>query len=160
MARLAVIIGGAFLSAYLIRRFAGPARVRAAGRQLDGLVVLVMLVFAIAIMDGATAAIQATPEKALVWIIAAFIANPGLQLAGALVFSPLGLRRALTLGLLSGNCNMGLLLASLPPDSDPDVQLFFALAQLPMYTLPALALPIYKRLLAMAKSRESLDIRR
>ena len=52
------------------------------------------------------------------------------------------------MGLVTGNCNMGLLLAALPRGADPDVALYFAVAQLPMYMLPALVAPLYRRLLA------------
>jgi BASS family bile acid:Na+ symporter len=43
---------------------------------------------------------------------------------------------------------MGLLLAVLPADSAPDALLFFALAQLPIYMLPAVLGPAYRRWLA------------
>ena len=45
---------------------------------------------------------------------------------------------------------MGLLLAVLPADSPPDVLLFFALAQLPIYILPAMLGPAYRRWLCAA----------
>jgi BASS family bile acid:Na+ symporter len=41
---------------------------------------------------------------------------------------------------------MGLLLAALPAGVDPDIALFFALAQIPMYVLPALIRPLVRRL--------------
>ncbi|MGP1255195.1 MAG: hypothetical protein ACTS10_12325 [Kiloniellales bacterium] len=147
MLRLALVVLGAFVLAFLLRRLAGVAWFRARATSLDGLVVLVMLVFAIAIMDGVTATIFARPEVVALWIFAAFVANPLLQIVAALAFWWLGPRRALTVGLMSGNCNMGLLLAALPPQADFDVVLFFALAQLPMYMLPFVLTPLYRRLL-------------
>ena len=42
---------------------------------------------------------------------------------------------------------MGLMLAALPAERDADVLLFFAIAQLPMYMLPIVMVPVYKRLL-------------
>lgn len=53
----------------------------------------------------------------------------------------------MTIGVLSGNCNMGLLLAALPTEGNFDILLFFAVAQIPMYMLPALLLGFYRRLL-------------
>ena len=120
---------------------------RARARQVDGLFVLLMLVFAVGIMDGVTEVILSRPGHAALWLGAAFVANPALQILGALVFSGLGRRRALTVGLLSGNCNMGVLLAALPPGGNFDIVLFFALAQIPMFMLPALMTPAYRRLL-------------
>lgn len=148
MARLAAIVALAFAGAWALRRRLGLERVRRLSAHVDGMVVLVMLVFAVAIMDGVTATLLERPAVVGLWLLAAFVANPALQLVTALVFRPLGLRRALTAGLLAGNCNMGLLLAALPSDADFDVVLYFALAQLPMYMLPALVLPVYRRLIA------------
>jgi BASS family bile acid:Na+ symporter len=151
MLRLAAVVAVAFLVAAAIRRIAGTVRLRSWGSRIDGVIVLLMLVFALAIMHGVTDAILERPRVVLIWLAAAFVANPALQALGALAFSWMGLKRALTCGLLTGNCNMGLLLAALPPESDYDVVLFFALAQIPMYTLPALVLPLYRRLLTSAQ---------
>lgn len=148
MLRLGVIVVGAFLGAGLLRRLLGLAWLESRAAHLDGLIMLVLLIFAISIMDGVTDTLLTRPGTVALWLAAAFLANPLLQLAGSLAFFWLGLRRALTVGILSGNCNMGLLLAALPPDAGFDIVLFFAIAQIPMYMLPAMLLPIYRRLLA------------
>lgn len=147
MLRLGGVVVGALVGATLIRRLLGAARLRRNAAVLDGLIVAVMLVFAVAIMDGVTATALQRPGTVALWILAAFVANPALQLLTALAFARFGRRLALTAGLLAGNCNMGLLLAALPAEADYDVTLFFALAQLPMYMLPALLRPLYRRLL-------------
>lgn len=148
MLRLAAVIGAAFAGAAAIRRLARPGWLEARARHLDGVFVLVMLVFAVAIMDGVREILVARPGTVALWLAAACLANPALQVLGGLAFAWLGRRGALTVGLLTGNCNMGLLLAALPPDTDFDVVLFFALAQIPMFMLPAALLPAYRRLLA------------
>lgn len=150
MLRLGSVVLAALAGAILIRRLVGSARLRRNGNLLDGLIVLVMLVFAVAIMDGVTATLMERPATVALWIFAAFIANPALQLITILAFARFGQRLALTAGLLAGNCNMGLMLAALPADADYDVILYFALAQLPMYMLPAMLKPFYRRLLARA----------
>jgi BASS family bile acid:Na+ symporter len=148
MLRLTAVVAAAFAGAAVIRRLAGPAWLTDHAPHIDGVIVVFMLIFAVAIMDGVTAALIARPWTVALWTAAAFVANPLLQVLGMVVFGWLGRRGALTVGLLSGNCNMGLLLAALPPGEDFDVVLYFALAQLPMYMLPAALLPIYRRLLA------------
>jgi len=158
MLRLAVVVAVAVAAAFAIRQAIGRDRLPHVGRHLDGLVVIVMLVFAVAIMDGVTATLLARPMTVALWLLAAFIANPALQIAGALAFFWLGRRRALTVGLVSGNCNMGLLLAAFPPGTDTDVVLYFAVAQLPMYMLPALLLPLYRRLVAPESDLETPPI--
>jgi BASS family bile acid:Na+ symporter len=159
MARLAVVIIVALVAAFVIRRAIGRARLPRVARHLDGVVVAVMLVFAVAIMDGVTATLLARPGTVALWLAAAFVANPALQIAGALAFAWLGRRRALTIGLVSGNCNMGLLLAAFPPGTDGDVVLYFAVAQLPMYMLPAVLLPFYRRLVAPMTEAENPSMR-
>ncbi len=147
MVRLGLVVVIAFVGALIVRRFVSPEALAARAQLLDGIVVMIMLIFAIAIMDGVTDAAFERPKTVALWALAAFIANPLLQLFGILAFSWLGLRKALSVGLLSGNCNMGLLLAALPAERDADVLLFFAVAQLPMYMLPIVMVPLYKRLL-------------
>lgn len=159
MTRLSIVVAAAFAAALVIRRLIGRERLPRIATHLDGLVVVVMLVFAVAIMDGVTATLIERPMIVAVWLLAAFIANPALQIAGALAFCWLGRRRALTVGLVSGNCNMGLLLAAFPPGTDFDVVLYFAVAQLPMYMLPAVLLPLYRRLVQTEADRKKPSIR-
>lgn len=147
MTRLSLVVAAAFAAALIVRRLIGRERLPRVAGHLDGLVVMVMLVFAVAIMDGVTATLMTRPMTVALWLAVAFVANPALQIAGTLAFAWLGRRRALTVGLISGNCNMGLLLAAFPPGTDFDVVLYFAVAQLPMYMLPALLLPLYRRLM-------------
>lgn len=147
MFRLGLVVVIAFTGAVIVRRFVTPADLAARAELLDGIVVTIMLIFAIAIMAGVTDAVFERSQTVILWTLTAFIANPVLQLIGTLAFSWLGLRRALSIGLLSGNCNMGLMLAALPAERDADVLLFFAIAQLPMYMLPIVMVPVYKRLL-------------
>lgn len=159
MTRLSIVVAAAFAAALVIRRLIGRERLPRVATHLDGLVVSVMLIFAVAIMDGVTATLIERPGTVALWLAVAFIANPALQVAGALAFSWLGWRRALTVGLVSGNCNMGLLLAAFPPGTDFDVVLYFAVAQLPMYMLPAVMLPLYRRFADREAVRENPSIR-
>ncbi len=142
--RLGIVVFLAFAGALLLRRFLTQDWLQGHARHIDGLVVVVMVVFAVAIMAGVNETLLARPATVALWVAAAFVANPLLQGVTALAFAWLGRRQALTVGLAAGNCNMGLLMAALPADSDYDVFLFFALAQLPMYMLPALLAPLYR----------------
>ena len=66
----------------------------------------------------------------------------------ALVFLRAGRARALAIGLIAANRNVGLMLAAtgfLVPDV---AWLYFALAQFPIYLLPHLLKPLAKRLAA------------
>jgi BASS family bile acid:Na+ symporter len=136
------------LAAVTVKRLLGQVRLARCGNAFDMVSVLLLLVFAIAIMDGVMALVAHDPWHVLRFIIAAFIANILLQVLGSGAAAAMGRRSALTVGFASGNRNMGLLLAVLPAASAPDALLFFAVAQLPVYILPAVLGPAYRRWLA------------
>ncbi|GAA0587343.1 hypothetical protein [Caenispirillum bisanense] len=146
MVRLAGLVAGSVAAALVLRRLLGRARLVAWGAGIDAASVVFLVLFAIAIMDGVTAELLANPARTLLIILGSFAANLGLQAAGAVLFWRTGRQAALTVGLVSGNCNMALLLAVLPAGVDADVPLYFALGQFPIYILPALLTPLYRRL--------------
>jgi len=150
MGRLAAIVGSAFVAAWLVRRIARPSALVAWRELIDGLAVVNLVVFAVAIMDGVTAFALERPGYAALATALAFLFNVLLQAAAWLAFRGRGAVTALTAGLLSGNCNMGLVLVALSGHASAEVAAFFALAQLPMYMLPALLEPLYRRLRARA----------
>jgi predicted Na+-dependent transporter len=147
MLRLALMVGLPALLAMLVRRWAGEARLARAGAAVDGVVVLVLVVFAFGVMDGVQARLLADPLWVLGGILLALAANLGLNAVTALAFAPvLGRGAALTAGLLAGNRNQALFLAVLPAGADPGVLLFFAVGQIPMFLTPVLLRPVYARL--------------
>lgn len=152
MLRLGVLVGITFAVALAVRALV-PARVlERNARVLDGIGVLNMVLFAIAIMHGVTALALERPGYVLGVTAAAFAANAMLQALGTAAFWRLGPRAALTADLMSGNCNLGLVMVGLGPQADIDLVVFFAMGQLPMYMLPGLLFPIYRRVLAAGGS--------
>ena len=143
--RLIFVVGSALGAAFIMRR----RRVAALVKNSNGLMVILMLVFAVAIMDGVTGRLVAEPLYVAALLAISFLFQALLQASTALGFLWLGRRAALTVGFLAGNRNMGLLLAVLPAGLHPDVALYFALAQFPIYILPVLLKPLYARLLAV-----------
>ena len=116
-------------------------------RLLDGIAVLSMVLFSIAIMKGVTALVIERPAYVLAATVAALAQNVLLQALGTAAFWRLGRRAALTAGFMTGYCNLGLVMVGLGPQADIDLLVFFAMGQLPMYMLPGLLLPVYRRLL-------------
>ena len=149
MLRLGLVVGGCFAAAIGLRRVLPPDFARRHAEPLDGLAVLGLLLFAIAIMDGVTAMALARPR--FVAALRARGLRPQPRPAGpaAARCSPgWGARPALTLGLCSGNANLGLLLAALADRAALELFVFVAVAQLPIYTLPLIQRPLYRRWLA------------
>ena len=148
MGRLAAMIGGSFAIAWALKRWlVTPAVLARHLRSIDGIAVLCLVVFAIAIMDGVSAFLLSRPDFIALTVLCAFAANALLQAAGAGLFLGSGRRIGFTAGHMLGNCNMGLVLAVLADRAEFEVIVFFALAQLPMYMLPLVAVPLYRRLI-------------
>lgn len=145
MARLSWLVGIPFVVALVARRLVGLERLARNARPLDALAVISLVIFAMAIMEGITAAALERPGAVVGTLVTAFAANLALQLVGTLAFWRLGARRALTVGLMTGNCNMGIILVALADKANFDIVMFFALGQIPMYMLPALLGPLYRR---------------
>lgn len=145
--RLASVVGsGAILAVGLRRLTSEDWRVRHA-RRLDGVAVVLLFGFAVAIMGGVGETLATDPARVLRLIALSFVLCGGMMAATALVFWPFGRETALGLGYIASSRNMGILLAGMPTGGDPDVLLWFALAQFPLYMLPALARPVVGRLL-------------
>ncbi len=137
-ARLGLIVGGAAGTAWLLRRFAGRW-VAANPNAMTGIAVLGLLLVAVGAMRGMRDQILAAPERAAALLGLAFLANAGLQVAGALLFGRMERTRALTVGLVSGNRNITLVWAAAAPflAGRPGVELFLAMAVFPIFMLPA-----------------------
>ncbi|MCX7892841.1 MAG: hypothetical protein N2544_10820 [Burkholderiales bacterium] len=148
MLRLATMVGAAFAAALAVRRIVPRHAIARHARALDALSVINLVIFAVAIMDGVTAFAFERPGYVALATAAAFAANLALQALGTAVWARLGMRAALTMGLMTGNCNMGLVMVALGRDAAFEVIVFFAMGQLPMYMLPGLLTPVYRRLAA------------
>lgn len=148
MLRLVLLVGTAFGVAWIVRRWVPQAQIARRTVFLDGLTVINLVLFGLAIMDGVTAYAIDQPVYVLAALAAAYAFNLLLQAAGYLAFRGLGRRAALTVALVTGNCNMGLVLVALQGRAPFEVTIFFALGQIPMYTLPALLTPLYREALA------------
>ena len=146
--RLAVIVGTAFAGAMAIRAWLGPERLRHSAMRLDGLSVIAVMIFAIPLMDGIVARAHADPFKLAGFVAGAFA---GMILCNALMAAVtlpfLDRRTALTAGYCSGGRHNALLMAVLPLTVDPDIFLFIAAVQVPIYIIPTVLQPMYRRLL-------------
>ena len=145
--RLALLIGGAAVFAYVVRRAVGPERRDAAAPVFDGLNMVFMILFAVACMDGVTDAFISDPAFILGLIALTFGLNLGFLALSTALFWWSGQRTASTVGFSNGNRNMALVLGALAGNVPEQTWLFFAVAQLPIYTTPLLLKPVYGRLL-------------
>jgi BASS family bile acid:Na+ symporter len=145
-----MVVGLPLLISLAVRRIAGEDRLAPHGRAIDGAAVLLVSLYGLGVMDGILATLLDRPAYVLGGIALAFLGNLGLNVATAGAFLPFGRRIALTTGLLSGNRNMALYLAVMPPETGFDVLIFFALCQFPLFLSPFLLKPVYLRLVPRA----------
>lgn len=141
--RLAVLVGGAGAVALLLHRQAA-ARLVQHSRSIDAIVLASLLLFAIATMAGVRAQIEAQPVAAFTCVGLAFACNVALQLLGALL-TPGSLAERLTVGLILGNRNVGLVWSAMGAAVSPMTALFFAATQFPIYMTPRLIEVIVRR---------------
>jgi BASS family bile acid:Na+ symporter len=141
--RLALLIGSAEGVAFLLRRHAAPM-LAAHGGVVDGVIVAALLVFAVATMAGIRAQIAADLQAAMLCLVLAFACNIALQVAGAALL-PGTFGQRLTVGLILGNRNVGLVWSALGAAASPRMALYFAATQLPIYILPRLIETLIRR---------------
>jgi BASS family bile acid:Na+ symporter len=145
-AKLLALLAGAAIVATLVRRFAGAGWVARQSERIDGLSVVALFFFAVALMDGVLASIISEPLKVLGLTFLSFALSLGLAALTAFVFARLGMGQALALGLAAGNRNMGLMLAAAGAAVPDLTWLYFAVAQFPIYLMPAMLKPLARRL--------------
>jgi len=140
--KLFAILAGSLLAAAAIRRIIGAAAIARYRDPIDGLNILFLLVFVTAVMGTVAGSFLADPLKItaiLVFVFAVFFALLGVTV---LIFRKLGRERALALGLMVSQRNMGLMLAATQGALPAGTWLYFALCQFPIYITPQLLRPI------------------
>eukprot|EP01036_Dinobryon_divergens_P060466 gene60466-80647_t len=143
--RLLLLIGGAIIGAFVLRKVLGMERIRASKTTFDGIGVIMYFLFAIAAMDGVMEAALATPWRVAQFLAFAFaMAGVGFVTAW-IILRPLPEADRFVLGYATCQRNMGLLIAALGTAAPKTTFLFFALAQFPIYLMPQIVKPLAKR---------------
>jgi len=144
--RLVLMLAGAACAAVAIRATFGSEWVERQGERIDGLNVIVLFAFAVALMGSvATTTIQ-HPLLVLGLLALATAVTFGLSALTALLFLRAGARTALPLAHAAGSRNTGLMLAAAAGLVPELVWLYVALIQIPIYVLPLIARPLVRRL--------------
>jgi BASS family bile acid:Na+ symporter len=144
--RLAAFLVLAGVLAWIIRTLSGRDLLERYSEAIDGGVVVIMLIFAVSVMDGVTAAALKDPGRVALLVGVAFGASLALQAIAVLAFLWGGRRLAGSVALTAGNRNMAIVLGAAPAAFEPEVFLYLALLQFPIYLLPAILKPIYRRM--------------
>ncbi len=146
--RLTLLIGSGFLIGLTLRRFKLIKRAtesRQGTAVIDGLSVMTLTLLALALMDDVTELAVMEPTFVILAFVCGFVLNPVLQFLGAALFVKSGFRKSLTVGLLAGYRNTGLLIAVLADSVDPMVLTFLAIVQIPTFLMPMISTPVLRK---------------
>lgn len=144
-ARVSLVVAAPFAVAWIIRRAVGSERLARNDELLAGANVVMLVVFAIAVMDGVTARLLSDPRFIGTLLLTACVATALLHLAGFALFHRAGVAAAYGAALASGNRNMGLMLAITAGSAGEAFALYVGIAQIPMYFAPLALTPFVRR---------------
>lgn len=146
--KLVGILAGSLLVAAAIRWTAGASAIKRHAAPVDGLNILILFVFVAAVMGSVAGSFLADPVRTVELALLAFAVFFALLGVTVLIFRRMGHDRALALGLMVSQRNMGLMLAATDGVLPGTTWLYFALSQFPIYLSPQLLKPIVSRLSA------------
>ncbi|MFL5100114.1 MAG: Na+-dependent transporter [Xanthobacteraceae bacterium] len=141
-AKLFAILAGSALVGIAVRRIAGAAAVERHRDAIDGVNVVVLFVFVAAVMENVAASFYAAPVVVLGLGVLAFVVSFAVLGLTAVVFTKAGRQRALVLGLVASQRNMGLMLAATSGALPDLVWVYVGLCQFPIYLAPQLLKPL------------------
>jgi hypothetical protein len=144
--KLLAILAGALCVAGAIRMCAGSEAIKRHARLIDGMTVVFLFVFVAAVMGNVAGGFLSDPIRALKLTLLAFAVFFALMGTTALIFRKAGYERAMALGLMVSQRNMGLMLAATEGILPGTTWLYFAFSQFPIYLTPQLLKPIVQRL--------------
>jgi predicted Na+-dependent transporter len=144
--KLALMLGGSLAVATTLRLLFGIAAIRRHKEPIDGINILILLVFVSAVMGSVAADLWSNPLQVAALALLAFAIFFALVGATMLVFRRLGGERALALGLLVSQRNMGLMVAATDGALPGATWLYFAMSQFPIYLSPQLLKPVVGRM--------------
>jgi hypothetical protein len=150
--KLFAILAGSALVGFTLRRIAGLTAIERQKERIDGFNILILFVFIAAVMESVAARFLATPMITIGLLALAFVVFFAELCLTTLLFTSAGRERALTLGFMASQRNVGLMLAA-TGGALPDLTwLYFAFCYIPIYFSPLLLQPLVRRFVARVQT--------
>lgn len=146
----AILAGSAFVG-LTVRRIIGLAAIERQKDKIDGFNILVLFVFVAAVMENVAARFLGAPMITIGLAALAFLVFGAVLCLTTLLFRFAGRERALALGFMASQRNLGLMLAATGGVLPDLTWLYFALSQFPIYLSPQLLQPIARRILSQTQ---------
>lgn len=144
--RLVLMLAGAACTAVAIRAFMGRPWVERQAARIDGLNVVVLFLFAVALMGDVLTNTISRPLLVLGLLTLASFVTFGLCALTALLLFRVDVQTSLPLAHAAASRNTGLMLAAAAGAVPELVWLYMALLQIPIYALPLFLKPLARRL--------------
>ena len=148
--KLLGILAASLLAATAIRWMFGAEAIQRHKTPIDGLNIIILFIFAAAIMGDVVSDLLAQPLFTISLAALSFAIYFTLLAVTTLLFRRIGTERALALGLMVSQRNLGLMLAATAGALPPATWLYFAMTQFPIHLAPYMLMPIARRLTARA----------
>lgn len=148
--KLLGILAASLLTATVIRRLFGAEAIQRHKKPIDGVNIVILLVFASAVMGDVASDLLADPLFTIGVALLAFAVYFTLLAVTTLIFRRVGTERAFAIGLMVSQRNLGLMLAATAGTLPATTWLYFAMTQFPIHLAPYLLMPIARRLAARA----------
>jgi hypothetical protein len=153
--KLFALLAGSAVVGFTVRRVVGPTAIERQREAINGFNILVLFVFVTAVMASLAARFLAAPMITIGLAALAFVVFFAVLCLSTLVFASAGRERALTLGFMASQRNVGLMLAA-SGGALPDLSwLYFAFSYFPIYLSPLLLQPLARRMIARAQKEGS-----
>ncbi|WBL82142.1 Na+-dependent transporter [Bradyrhizobium xenonodulans] len=146
--KLLGILAASLLAATIIRWIFGAAAIQRHKQPIDGFNIIILLVFASAVMGDVASDLMTQPMFTIGLAALSFAIYFTLLAITTLLFRRIGYERALALGLMVSQRNLGLMLAATAGALPPTTWLYFAMTQFPIHLAPYMLTPIARRLTA------------
>lgn len=146
--KLLGILAASLLAATIIRWMFGAAAIQRHKQPIDGFNIIILLVFASAVMGDVASDLITQPVFTIGLAALSFAIYFTLLAVTTLLFRRIGYERALALGLMVSQRNLGLMLAATAGALPATTWLYFAMTQFPIHLAPYLLTPIARRLTA------------
>jgi hypothetical protein len=156
--KLSAILAGALAVAAAIRLAFGAEAIKRHKAPIDGLNVLILFVFVAAVMCRFVPDLLADPVHIVGLGVLAFAMFFTLLGLTVLLFRRYGADRALALGLMVSQRNMGLMLAATEGALPGMTWLYFAMSQFPIYLAPQILSPLAARVREEAAASATADV--
>lgn len=153
--KLLGLLAGSLLGATVIRRLAGAEAIQRHKRPIDGINIIILLAFASAVMGDVAHDVLTDPVFTIGTALLSFAIYFALLALTTLIFRRIGYERALALGLMVSQRNLGLMLAATAGALPPTTWLYFAMTQFPIHLSPYMLTPIARRLTARSEGADT-----